>query len=345
MAKPTNYRGIHITVTYAMGYDYYEISQINKGKKWNDKTLFTTLKEAKMYIDEHYDELIKNESKKSARKSLKEDSLDDIIPIGHSEYFDTLVEFFKDNNVPIKISHTINGGKICYVENDMDFITVIFKSPKRGYELLKMIEMYGDGRTYLSKGKGGAWYSNHVPLEEVYVWDIDKDEFVNYKGKVLKNVDYDDIVESKKSVGKSLKEAQYYPTLNRGKGYDVLSWILLDIAEWGEKVIHRDCTIEDGHDGIIFRGRLYEYYIRTRYTDNLTSFDVKYDAWEDLCNDYMVSGFHDKGTPMEIQQLLHKKELWELIEVANLFLGKENIIELRPTRELVNWAERNYNYV
>lgn len=67
MAKSTNYRGIHISVTYAMGYDYYEISQINKGKKWNDKTLFATLKEAKMYIDEHYDELIKNESKKSVK--------------------------------------------------------------------------------------------------------------------------------------------------------------------------------------------------------------------------------------------------------------------------------------
>jgi len=148
----------------------------------------------------------KYENKKNVGKSLKEDSLDDIIPIGHSEYFDTLVEFLKDNDVPIKISHTINGGKICYVENDMEFITVIFKSPKRGYELLKMLEMYSDGSTYLSKGKGGAWYSNHVPLEEVYVWDIDKDEFVNYKGKVLKNIDYDDIVESKKSVGKSLKE-------------------------------------------------------------------------------------------------------------------------------------------
>lgn len=206
MAKSTNYRGIHISVTYAMGDDYYEISQINKGKKWNEKTLFDTLKEAKMYIDEHYDELIKNESKKSARKSLKEDSLDDIIPMGHSEYFDTLVEFFKHNDVPFRISHTVGGGKICYVENDMEFITVIFKSPKRGYELLKMLEMYGDGSTFLSRGKGGAWYSNHVPLEEVYVWDIDKDEFVNYKGKVLKNVDYDDIVESKKNVRKSMKE-------------------------------------------------------------------------------------------------------------------------------------------
>jgi hypothetical protein len=151
--------------------------------------------------------------------------------------------------------------------------------------------------------------------------------------------------ESKKSARKSLKEAQYYPTLNRGKGYDVLSWILLDIAEWGEKVIHRDCTIEDGYDGIIFRGRLYEYYIKTHYEDNLTSFDTKYNAWEDLCDDYMVDGFHDKGTPIEIQQLLHKKELWELVEVANYYVGKQNIIELRPTRELVNWAEKNYNYV
>lgn len=147
-----------------------------------------------------------NESKKSARKSLKEDSLDDIIRIGHSEYFDTLIEFLKDEDVPIRISHTASGGKICYVENDMEFITVIFKSPKHGYELLKMIEMYGDGSTYLSRGKGGAWYSNHVPLEEVYVWDINKDEFINYKGKVLKNIDYDDIVESKTSARKAIKE-------------------------------------------------------------------------------------------------------------------------------------------
>ena len=218
MAKPTNYRGIHITVTYDMGYNYYEIPQINKGKKWNDKILFSTLKEAKMYIDEHYDELIKNESKKSARKSLK--------------------------------------------------------------------------------------------------------------------------------------EAQYIPERNHGKGYDALIWILLDIAEWGEKVIHKDCTIEDGRGGLIFRGRLYEYYIINEskyYFDNLkndlTTFDIKYGAWEELCNDYMDDGFHDKGTPIEIQQLLHKKELWELVEVANYFVGEQNIIELKPTRELVNWAEKNYNYV
>ncbi len=156
--------------------------------------------------DENWEDYLMEESKKSARKSLKEDSLDDIIPMGHSEYFDTLVEFFKDNDVPIRISHTANGGKICYVENDMEFITVIFKSPKRGYELLKTIEMYADGSTYLSRGKGGAWHSNHIPLEEVYVWDMDKDKFVNYKGKVLTNIDYNDIVESKKSARKSLRE-------------------------------------------------------------------------------------------------------------------------------------------
>jgi hypothetical protein len=93
MAKPTNYKGIHITVTYAMGYDYYEIRQINKGKKWNEKILFSTLKEAKMYIDEHYDELIKNESKKTVRKSIREsydyDDIKDKTPIidvwGNSE--------------------------------------------------------------------------------------------------------------------------------------------------------------------------------------------------------------------------------------------------------------------
>ena len=210
MAKSTNYRGIHISVIYEYGYDYYEIREINKGKKWNAATLFSTLKEAKQYIDDHYDELVKlcnvKESKSYARKSLKEDSLDDIIPMGHSEYFDTLVEFFKDNDVPIRISHTANGGKICYVENDMEFITVIFKSPKRGYELLKTIEMYADGSTYLSRGKGGAWHSNRIPLEEVYVWDMDNDKFVNYKSKVLKNIDYNDIVESKKSTRKSLRE-------------------------------------------------------------------------------------------------------------------------------------------
>jgi len=151
--------------------------------------------------------LMIRESKNSARKSLKEDSLDDIIPMGHSEYFDTLIEFLKDKDVPFRISHTASGGKICYVENDIDFISVIFKSPKHGYELLKMIEMYGDGSVYLSRKMGSAWYSNHVPLNEVYVWDMDKDEFVNYKGKVLKNITYDDIVESKKSARKSIKEA------------------------------------------------------------------------------------------------------------------------------------------
>ena len=76
MAKSTNYRGIHISVIYEYGYDYYEIREINKGKKWNDATLFSTLKEAKQYIDDHYDELVKlcnvKESKSYARKSLKE---------------------------------------------------------------------------------------------------------------------------------------------------------------------------------------------------------------------------------------------------------------------------------
>ena len=76
MAKSTNYRGIHISIRYEYGYDYYEIREINKGKKWNDVTLFSTLKEAKQYIDDHYDELVElcnvKESKSSTRKSIKE---------------------------------------------------------------------------------------------------------------------------------------------------------------------------------------------------------------------------------------------------------------------------------
>lgn len=47
MAKSTNYRGIHISVTYAMGDDYYEISQINKGKKWNEKNFIRYIKRSK----------------------------------------------------------------------------------------------------------------------------------------------------------------------------------------------------------------------------------------------------------------------------------------------------------
>ena len=196
------------------GYKSVDIDYTNENKTsvwYNDVSEYSDRETIDSITRFYYDMKVKGlvESKKSARKSLKEDSLDDIIPMGHSEYFDTLVEFFKDNDVPIRISHTVNGGKICYVENDMEFITVIFKSPKRGYELLKTIEMYADGSTYLSRGKGGAWHSNHIPLEEVYVWDMDKDKFVNYKGKVLKNINYDDIVESKKSARKSIKEYNY----------------------------------------------------------------------------------------------------------------------------------------
>lgn len=150
------------------------------------------------------------ESGRIEEKSLKEDSLDDIISVGHSEYFDTLIEFLKDNDVPFRISHTVDGGKICYVENDIDYISVIFKSPKRGYELLKMIELWNDGSVYLSRKMGSSWFFKHVPLNEVYIWDMDKDEFVNYKGKVLKNITYDDIVESKESVRKSIKESINY---------------------------------------------------------------------------------------------------------------------------------------
>ena len=80
MAKSTNYRGIHISIRYEYGYDYYEIREINKGKKWNDVTLFSTLKEAKQYIDDHYDELVElcnvKESKSSTRKSIKEYNYD-----------------------------------------------------------------------------------------------------------------------------------------------------------------------------------------------------------------------------------------------------------------------------
>lgn len=215
--------------TWLITYKEGESLSINMDERTNDIFIHVTkngksgkdFKFPQLKLDDSIDELLEiifyyiqgnfdsswYESKKSARKSLKEDSLDDIIPMGHSEYFDRLVEFFKHNDVPIKVSHTASCGKICYIENDMDNIIVIFKSPKRGYELLKMLEMYGDGSTYLSRGKGGAWHSNHVPLEEVYVWDMDKDEFVNYKGKVLKNIDYDDIVESKKNVEKSFKES------------------------------------------------------------------------------------------------------------------------------------------
>ena len=124
MAKPTNYRGIHISVTYDMGYDYYEISQINKGKKWNEKTLFATLKEAKMYIDEHYDELIKNESKKFARKSLKE-----------SENFVNYIAIYKNGdylgyvaNEDWKLTQDIS--KAMYFEKENDAYKFISKAPK-----------------------------------------------------------------------------------------------------------------------------------------------------------------------------------------------------------------------
>lgn len=107
MAKSTNYRGIHISVTYNMGYEYYEIPQINKGKKWNDKTLFATLKEAKMYIDEHYDELIKNESKKTVRKSIKE-----------SDYIFQLDEFsslMKKEDITVKVA---KNGYVFFADDE-----------------------------------------------------------------------------------------------------------------------------------------------------------------------------------------------------------------------------------
>lgn len=119
MAKSTNYRGIHISVIYEYGYDYYEIREINKGKKWNDATLFSTLKEAKQYIDDHYDELVKlcnvKESKSYARKSMKEGLIDirkQIQDYADANEFDITVQTTPKNELIIVFGGTSDTDKI-----------------------------------------------------------------------------------------------------------------------------------------------------------------------------------------------------------------------------------------
>ena len=126
---------------------------------------------------------------------MKEDSLDDIIKVGSSPYYDTLVAFLEKNKVNLKKSITANGGKICYVEkhHDEEPRRVVFKDPKtKLYAPLRFIEMYSDGSTFVSsKLYGGGWHSNSVPLEEIWVYDY-KGKYKNYKGK---SVDEDTLSE------------------------------------------------------------------------------------------------------------------------------------------------------
>ena len=101
MAKSTDYRGIHISIRYEYWYDYYEIREINKGKKWNDVTLFSTLKEAKQYIDDHYDELVElcnvKESKSSTRKSIKESRGQTVAELLQNASSKTIVHIYNDS--------------------------------------------------------------------------------------------------------------------------------------------------------------------------------------------------------------------------------------------------------
>lgn len=189
MAKSTNYRGIHISVTYTMGDDYYEISQINKGKKWNDKTLFATLKEAKMYIDEHYDELIKNESKKSARKSIKE-----------SDYifqFDEFLSLMKKEDITVKIA-------------------------KNGYVFFADDETLGNNLLgFINPNTSNQKLHIKVPVSTVATLD----EFENTKELVdfiiSEYSHYKRKFESKKSARKSIKESSYFDLVKaKEEGYD-----------------------------------------------------------------------------------------------------------------------------
>lgn len=117
---------------------------------------------------------------------LKEDSLDDIIRAGHSDYYDTLISFLEKNKVNLEKHITVSGGKFCYVEkhHDEEPRRVVFKDPKtKLYIPLRFIEMYNDGSTFVSsKSYGGGWHSNRVPLEEIWVYDY-KGKYKNYKGK------------------------------------------------------------------------------------------------------------------------------------------------------------------
>jgi len=170
-AKPTNYRGIHISVTYAMGYDYYVIPQINKGKKWNEKTLFATLKEVKQYIDDHYDELVElcnvKESKESARNSIKESkimSYDEFKKIVKKEFTKDEIEGFgkTDNGYGVYV--------IAYGENEIE-------------------TMCDDLRQY---GFECKWWHSSDPEDDEPIYFIEAIPIMN---------------ESKNSTRKSIKEA------------------------------------------------------------------------------------------------------------------------------------------
>ena len=130
---------------------------------------------------------------------MKEDSLDDIIKVGSSPYYDTLVAFLEKNKVNVRKSITASGGKICYVEkhHDEEPRRVVFKSPKtKLYEPLRFIEMYSDGSTFVSSHPygGGSWGSKSVPLEEIWVYDY-KGKYKNYKGKSVDEDTFSQLVD------------------------------------------------------------------------------------------------------------------------------------------------------
>lgn len=135
-------------------------------------------------------------------KPLKEDSLDDIIPHGHNDYYDALVNFFKEQGVGTRISYTSSGGEICRFDNN-PYSIVIVKNYQGKYTLLDRVEMYGDGDTTLWTKRGGLYYKN-VPIEDV--WVLDWDKYVNCNGDILSADEVDALYENAKPKVKSIKE-------------------------------------------------------------------------------------------------------------------------------------------
>lgn len=130
---------------------------------------------------------------------LKEDSLDDIIRVGSSPYYDALVDFLQKSKVNLKRSTTASGGKICYVERNHDEFPrrVVFKSPKTQlFEPLRFIEMYNDGTTFVSSHQfgGNAWSSKSVALEDIWVYDY-RGKYKNYKGKSVAKDTMDELID------------------------------------------------------------------------------------------------------------------------------------------------------
>ena len=173
------------------------------------------------------------------------------------------------------------------------------------------ISHYGDPYTYYMSFAGDWELNKKYNLNRLN--GISRNEFGNELSNLVKDLDK---ILSLKSSHRPIKSANYVGRM-RGDIYEYIIKALLDIAEWGEKEKGKDSIIEEGFDGIIFRGELFHEY----YDFYEGSSFAGEDAFYDMLDDY------NKSNPPT------KKYDKRLFIVINTDSAK---VEIKPNTKLSN---------